>query len=63
MIIDYEKLQIICARKCMSVWEIFQQAHISGRTWLRVKAGERVRPKTAGKLAAALKVDVSEILK
>lgn len=63
MILDMQKIKLALARKQLSFLEILKQAHISSITVGRINAGREVQPKTAGKLAAALGVDVTEILK
>ena len=63
MILDIQKIKLALARKQLSLFEVLQRAHISSITAGRINAGREVQPKTAGKLAAALGVDVTEILK
>ena len=62
MVLSYEKVKIACARKCLTITEMLTKAHISTVTAKRIKDGEEVNTKTAGKLAAALGVDVSALL-
>ena len=62
MILDYEKIKLACARKCFTIRNALQAAHISSLTAKRIKDGMEVNTKTAGKLAAALGVDVAELL-
>ena len=63
MILDIQKIKLALARKQTTFVEILKQAHMSTLTGARINAGLEVQPKTAGKLAAALGVDVTEILK
>ncbi len=63
MYVDLKRLHIECARQCKSFREVLEAAHIAHGTASRIKAGKEVGPKIAGKLAAALDVDVTEILK
>lgn len=62
MILDYRKIKLACARKCFTIRNALQAAHISSLTAKRIKDGMEVNTKTAGKLAAALGVDVADLL-
>ncbi len=62
MVLSYEKVKLACARKCFSIKELLIKAHISTVTAKRIKDGGEINTKTAGKLAAALGVDVTELL-
>lgn len=62
MILDYNKVKIACARKCLTMRNALKQAHMSTQTAQRIKEGGEVNPKTAGKLAAALGCDITELL-
>lgn len=62
MKLDFEKIRLECARKCLSMRDVLHRANMSTVTAKRIKSGLEVNPKTAGKLAAALGVDVTEIL-
>jgi len=62
MILSIEKIKLATARKQKSIAEVLKQAHVSSVTARRINAGCEVQPKTAGKLAAALGVDVVELL-
>ena len=62
MVIDFKKLQIFLARKQLRMTQFFKDAHISSVTVKRMKSGCKVTVKTAGKLAAALGCDVTELL-
>lgn len=62
MILDIAKIRLACARKCLTMGQLLKSAHISSFTAKRIKDGGEVHTKTAGKLAAALGVDVAELL-
>ena len=62
MEIDVKKIKIIMARRKMSNKALAERMGISQQNigvWFRKKT---VLPETAGKIAAALEVDVTEIL-
>ncbi|MBR5129216.1 MAG: helix-turn-helix transcriptional regulator [Firmicutes bacterium] len=61
MKLDKNKYEIARARVCMSSKEIID-AGIPKGTLYRIVNGEDVRPETIGKLAAILKVDITEII-
>ncbi len=63
MLVDMNKLQLECARSCRSLRAVLKTAHIANGTVTRIKAGKEVRPVIVGKLAEALNVDVTQILK
>ena len=50
------------ARKVETFGELYKAARISTVTARRIRKGLPVQPKIAGKLAAALGVDVSELV-
>ncbi len=60
MKIDANKIDIILARQCKSLAEM--RSDTSPKTLRRIRNGEDVRPKTAGKVAKFLGVDVAEIM-
>lgn len=62
MLLDIEKIRIACARKKASLTEIIKKAHVSTLSAQRMRKGQNVTTKTAGKLAEALGVDVTEIM-
>ncbi len=62
MILSIDKVKLATARKQKSFSEVLKLAHISSVTARRINAGYEVQPKTAGKLAAALGVDVEDLL-
>lgn len=63
MCIDGDKLAIALARACMSVSDLSEKTGIPVNTIVNVKRRRVTRPKTAGKIAQALGVDVTELLK
>ena len=62
MILSMEKIKIAAANKQLNFTELLKLAHMSTITARRIKEGKEVNTKTAGKLAAALGVDVTEIM-
>lgn len=63
MKISKEKLDIIMARKQMSINEICEASGLPGETFKQARRGVRnPKPKTIGRIASALGVDVTEII-
>lgn len=64
MNIDEKKLKLAMARACLDVKALGEAADVGKATLIRVLNGhgENVRYSTAGKLARALGVDVTEII-
>ena len=62
MIVSYSKIEKAGANKQMSMKDIYQKAHMARATLERIRNGNEVTMKTAGKLAAALNCDVAELL-
>nr|DAM35800.1 MAG TPA: SOS-response transcriptional repressor [Caudoviricetes sp.] len=62
MKIDKRKLDIALARKCWNQRNMRDSGKISGQTLLNINKGKDILPETAGKLARALGVDVTELL-
>lgn len=62
MKIDANKLRIALARKCWMWKDLQEQSGVTGQTFRNIKAGLSVKPETAGKIARALGVDVTELL-
>ena len=63
MKISPEKINLIMARKQLSVNEVCVDGSLPKETFKQVKNGARnPTPKTIGKIAAALGVDVTEII-
>jgi lambda repressor-like predicted transcriptional regulator len=63
MKVDKKKVQLLLAKQCKTMRELSVEAGFS-RNWLYMFFSENREklPKTAGKLAAALGVDVEEII-
>jgi len=59
--IDNRKLDLVLARQRKSLRELRTEG-VSPQTLTRIRRGEDVKPKTAGGLAAALGVDVLDII-
>lgn len=60
---DNRKLCLAMARVCMNPQDLARAAEMPPQTVNGVLRERSVRPATIGKIAAALKVDVAEILK
>lgn len=60
MKIDNSKLDVLLARRCMTIADLRKEA--SSQTLTRIRRGESVKPITAGKIALALGVDVTDII-
>ena len=60
MKINSERLDIALARKCKSMRDL--RDGLSPQTLARVKRGEEVTPRTVGKIAKMLGVDVTYIM-
>lgn len=62
MKISKTKLNIALARKCWNQRDLRDNAVVSSQTILNINNGKSVMPATVGKIAAALGVDVTEII-
>ena len=62
MTLDREKVDIILAGQRLSISEFCESAGISRNRFYTVMNSKRVAPKTAGKFAELLGVDVTEII-
>ena len=60
MQVSFDQLEMCLARKCMSLSDL--RAGVSAKTLLKIKRGGAVTPKTAGRIAKALNVDVEELV-
>ena len=60
MRVDPKKLELYLARACMSESDL--RTGTSPQTLLRIRKGMEVKPKTAGKIALALGVDITDII-
>lgn len=63
MKVDAARLKIELARKCWNMKMLAEYSGTSTQTLRNIYAGLSVMPETAGKLARALGVDVTELLK
>lgn len=57
-----KKIDIILAKSCMTIKELQKKSDMPMPTLKNAYAGKNVKPATAGKLANALGVDVTEII-
>lgn len=62
MKIDPRKLDMLLAERCLSITDLRGKG-LSPQTLTRVRRGEAVKPKTIGKLAQGLGVNVADIIK
>ncbi len=62
MKIDKNKLAIALARKCWNQRTLRDNGQVSSQTLRNINNGKEVLPETAGKIARALGVDVTELL-
>lgn len=60
MKISYERLEVELARQCKTISDLREGA--SPKTLMKIRMGQEVTPRTVGRIARALAVDVSEIL-
>lgn len=60
---DKEKLDLIMSRRCVRSADVQRDANISRTTMYKLLSGSNVRTDTIGKVASALGVDVTEIMK
>lgn len=63
MIADTNKLRLAMARACMNPQDLAKAAEMPPQTVNGVLRGRSVRPATLGRIAKALGVDPTEILK
>lgn len=59
---DKEKIMLLMARNCLNLADLAKKAEMPEVTTKNVVYGRNTRPKTIGKVAKALGVDVTEIL-
>lgn len=62
MTVDKEKVNIILARKQLTAAELCKIAGFSRNRFYAIVNSKKVNPRTAGKIAATLGVDVTEII-
>ena len=60
--VEQEKVQLQMARQCMNPYDLCSKAGISYASYRRIRKEGGCKIATLGKLAAALGVDVTEIL-
>lgn len=60
MKISTKRLDLMLAKKCLVMSDL--KTAVSPQTLKRVRKGEDLLPKTVGKIARAIGVDVSEII-
>lgn len=63
MYIDERRLYLLCARRQITIKELFAKAGVSYQTLVTIKKGWRSTTKTIGKISAALQCDPTEILR
>lgn len=56
------KLEIVMARRCISLSDLREATQMPKSTITKVLKGKNVLPATLGKVAAGLKVDVTDII-
>ena len=62
MKIDSKKLDLALARKCWNQRRLRENGAVSSQTMSNINKGKDILPETAGKIARALGVDVTELL-
>lgn len=62
MKISKPKLNIALARKCWNLRDLRDHCTVSAQTCRNINIGKSVMPSTVGKIAAALGVDVTELI-
>ncbi len=62
MVLNYTKIEAAGANKRMTMKEVYKKARMARATLERIRNGNEVTMKTAGKLAAVLEVNVTELL-
>lgn len=60
MKIDNQKLDLMLARRCMSLRDF--RNGTSPQTLTRIRRGESIKPKTVGRIAKALDCDPTDII-
>lgn len=62
MKISKEKLDIEMARKCLNIFDICKNAEMKYQQFRKIYNGNNCKPSTVGRIAAALGVDVTDII-
>lgn len=63
MKVDNKRLKIAMARACMNIDDVVKIAEMPRPTVNNAIQGRNIRPATVGRIAKALGVDVTEIIK
>ena len=63
MFIDENKLNLMLARRAMSIRQLLKKAGIASQVIGHVKNGHKLTTKTVGKICNALECDPSELVK
>lgn len=63
MKVDNKRLEIAMARACMNIDDVVKAADMPRPTVNNAIQGRNIRPATVGRIAKALCVDVTEIIK
>jgi DNA-binding Xre family transcriptional regulator len=59
---EWRKLNIAMANTCMTINELAEKADLGTDTLAKLKRGREAQPRTIGKLARALGVEVTELI-
>ena len=62
MIIDKTKFDILRAEQCLKIKDILEKANCSRTTICKINSGSAMDPCTAGRIARALNVAVTDII-
>lgn len=62
MILNKCKLEIAMAKKCVNAYDVCKTANMQYQMFHRIFNGANCKPATVGRIAAALGVDVTEII-
>lgn len=62
MKINKHKLLLAMAKKCINAYTLCEWSGMQYATYRRIVSGQNCKPATAGKVARALGVDVTEII-
>jgi len=62
MLVKKDSLNVAMAKQCMNPYDVSRKAGISYQTFRKLRNGQTGKPATIGRIAAALGVDVTEII-
>ena len=62
MVVDKSKIEIILARRQMTATTLCKKAGFSRNRFYEIMRSKKINPKTAGRVAEILGVDVTEII-